>query len=185
MLAIFISTGATYYVISAMLIFFFSYFWVATMFQPTQISEDLKGSGGYIPGIRPGKPTADFLDYTMARLTFAGAFFLSAVAIIPQFLTYTWRETINYQASQFFGGTSVLILVGVLLDLMRQVETQLLQRNYDGFLRKGRIRGRYEGDGTAKSSISSAGGKIVALYVALALLVLIGISVAVYNKFFK
>ncbi len=175
--------GPWHWFIYLILIYFFAYFWVATMFQPTQIAEDLKSSGGYIPGIRPGKPTADFLDFTMSRLTFAGAFFLSAVAIVPQFMTYTWRDTINYQASQFFGGTSILILVGVLLDLMRQVETQLLQRNYDGFLRKGRIRGRYEGDGTKREGISSAGGKVVSLYVALALLILIGISYAIYRKF--
>ena len=177
--------GPWHWLIYLVLIYFFAYFWVATMFQPTQISEDLKSSGGYIPGIRPGKPTADFLDYTMSRLTFAGAFFLAAIAIVPQFMTYTWRDTINYQASQFFGGTSILILVGVLLDLMRQVETQLIQRNYDGFLRKGRIRGRYEGDGTAKTSLSSGSGKIVALYVVLAILILLGISIAIYNKFTK
>jgi preprotein translocase subunit SecY len=175
--------GPTHWLIYLVLIYFFAYFWVATMFQPTQISEDLKSSGGYIPGIRPGKPTADFLDFTMSRLTFAGAFFLSAVAIIPSFLTWNWREIINYQASQFFGGTSILILVGVLLDLMRQVETQLLQRNYDGFLRKGRIRGRYEGDGTKREGVTSAGGRIVSLYVVLALLILIGISYAIYKKF--
>lgn len=177
--------GPLHWGIYLVLIYFFAYFWVATMFQPTQISEDLKSSGGYIPGIRPGKPTADFLDYTMGRLTFAGAFFLSAVAIVPQFMTYYWRGTISPQASQFFGGTSVLILVGVLLDLMRQVETQLIQRNYDGFLRKGRIRGRYEGDGTSRQTLTSGAGRIVILYVALAALILIGVSVAVYNKFSK
>ena len=163
-----------------MLIFFFAYFWVATMFQPTQISEDLKSNGGYIPGIRPGKPTADFLDFTMSRLTFAGACFLSMVAIVPQMMTH--YAQIPYFTAQFFGGTSVLILVGVLLDLMRQVETQLLQRNYDGFLRKGKIRGRYEGDGTLRESASSASGRVVLLYVALAVLVLIGISTAIYRK---
>ena len=177
--------GPWHWLIYLILIFFFAYFWVATMFQPTQISEDLKSNGGYVPGIRPGKPTADFLDYTMSRLTFAGAFFLSLVAIAPQFMTYTWRDTINPQASQFFGGTSILILVGVLLDLMRQVETHLLQRNYDGFLRKGRIRGRYEGDGSARTGLGSSGGKAVALYVVLALLILLGISVAIYRKFFN
>ena len=177
--------GPWHWLIYLVLIFFFAYFWVATMFQPTQIAEDLKSNGGYVPGIRPGKPTADFLDYTMARLTFAGAFFLSFVAIVPQFMTYTWKDTINQQASQFFGGTSILILVGVLLDLMRQVETHLLQRNYDGFLRKGRIRGRYEGDGTARTGLGSSGGKAVALYVVLALLILLGISVAIYRKFFN
>jgi preprotein translocase subunit SecY len=163
--------GPWHWVIYLVLIFFFAYFWVATMFQPTQIAEDLKSNGGYVPGIRPGKPTADFLDYTMSRLTFSGAIFLAIVAIIPQ------------QASQFFGGTSILILVGVLLDLMRQVETHLLQRNYDGFLRKGRIRGRYDGDGSARTGLTAASGRIVILYVVLALMILLGISMAIYKKF--
>jgi preprotein translocase subunit SecY len=175
--------GPWQWLIYLILIFFFAYFWVATMFQPTQISEDLKGNGGYVPGIRPGKPTSDFLDYTMTRLTFAGAIFLSIVAIVPQFMTYTWSDTISYSASQFFGGTSILILVGVLLDMMRQIETHLLQRNYDGFLRKGRIRGRYEGDGTARTGMTAAGGRVVIVYVALAVLILLGISVAIYRKF--
>lgn len=175
--------GPWHWLIYLVLIFFFAYFWVATMFQPTQISEDLKGNGGYVPGIRPGKPTADFLDYTMSRLTFAGAIFLSIVAIVPQVMTYYWSTTIPQQATQFFGGTSILILVGVLLDLMRQVETHLLQRNYDGFLRKGRIRGRYEGDGTPRAGLTAAGGRVVVLYVVLALMVLLGVSMAIYKKF--
>jgi preprotein translocase subunit SecY len=174
------NNGPWHWLIYLVLIFFFAYFWVATMFQPTQISEDLKSNGGYIPGIRPGKPTADFLDFTMSRLTFAGACFLSLVAIVPQMMTH--YAQIPYFTAQFFGGTSVLILVGVLLDLMRQVETHLLQRNYDGFLRKGKIRGRYEGDGTLRESASSASGRVVLLYVALAVLVLIGISTAIYRK---
>ncbi|MDB4947339.1 MAG: secY, partial [Labilithrix sp.] len=99
--------GPWHWAIYAVLIFFFAYFWVATMFQPTQISEDLKSNGGYIPGIRPGKPTADFLDYTMSRLTFAGAIFLTAVAIVPQIMTYIWQIPPN--TAQFFGGTSILI----------------------------------------------------------------------------
>ena len=174
------NNGPWHWLIYLVLIFFFAYFWVATMFQPTQISEDLKSNGGYIPGIRPGKPTADFLDFTMGRLTFAGAAFLSLVASVPQMMTH--YAQIPYFTAQFFGGTSVLILVGVLLDLMRQVETHLLQRNYDGFLRKGKIRGRYEGDGTLREGAGSSGGKVVLLYVALAVLILIGISTAIYRK---
>ena len=122
------------------MIFFFSYFWVATQFQPSQIADDLKKYGGYIPGVRPGKPTADFLDFTMTRLTFAGAIFLTLIAILPSLLSQGLHvPTIT---AQFFGGTSLLIIVGVMLDTMRQVETHLIQRHYDGFLRKGRIRGR-------------------------------------------
>ena len=90
--------------------------------------------------MRPGKPTADFLDFTMTRLTFAGAIFLTIIAILPQLLSQGLH--VPYITAQFFGGTSLLIIVGVMLDTMRQVETHLIQRHYDGFLRKGRIRGR-------------------------------------------
>jgi preprotein translocase subunit SecY len=167
-----LSSGATYYIISAALIFFFSYFWVATMFQPTQISDDLKKSGGYIPGIRPGKPTADFLDFTMSRLTFAGAVFLTLLYVLPGVISRA--VGISAQAAQFFGGTSLLILVGVVLDVMRQIETHLLQSHYDGFLRKGRIRGRFD-------RVQSSGGKvadsstIVLLWVIIAVLTIIGL----------
>jgi preprotein translocase subunit SecY len=156
--------GPFNWLVYAVLIFFFAYFWVATMFQPTQISEDLKGNGGYIPGIRPGKPTADFLDFTMTRLTFAGAAFLTLVAVVPQMLQYFAK--LDYRVSQFFGGTSILILVGVLLDLMRQVETHLIQRHYDGFLRKGKLQGRYDGAGNA----SAPPTKILWIYILLAML---------------
>ncbi|MEG2248568.1 MAG: preprotein translocase subunit SecY, partial [Akkermansia sp.] len=132
---------------------FFSYFWVATMFQPAQIAEDLKRNGGYIPGIRPGPPTCLFLDQTMQRLTFSGSLFLTLIFFIPSLMTVNhWVSPI---VAQFFGGTSLLILVGVLLDVMRQVETTLLQRNYDGFLKKGKMRGRYnhlQGTGVAANS---------------------------------
>lgn len=161
--------GPIHWVIYAVLIFFFAYFWVATMFKPTEISEDLKGNGGYIPGIRPGKPTADFLDFTMTRLTFAGALFLTLVALAPQMLSHFFK--VEPTVAQFFGGTSILILVGVLLDLMRQVETHLLQRHYDGFLRKGRIRGRYDAQGNLATA-AGPGVKMVWIYVALAALII-------------
>jgi preprotein translocase subunit SecY len=178
-LSVTLSTGWVYYVISAALIFFFSYFWVATMFQPTQISEDLKKSGGYIPGIRPGKPTADFLDFTMSRLTFAGAIFLTLLYVMPGIIS-RWVG-ISPQAAQFFGGTSLLILVGVVLDVMRQIETHLLQSHYDGFLRKGRIRGRFD-------RVQSSGGKVassttvVLLWAVIAVLTLIGIAAFIMKK---
>jgi len=130
-------------ILTGLMIFFFSYFWVVTMFQPNQIADDLKKNGGYIPGVRPGRPTAEFLDRTMSRLTFAGAIFLTIVAILPPILTALMG--VPPLAAQFFGGTGLLIMVGVLLDVMRQIETHLIQRHYDGFLRKGRIRGRSEG----------------------------------------
>src|SRR5438046_50858 len=135
-----LSNGWPHYVVLAGMIFFFSYFWVATQFQPSQIADDLKKYGGYIPGVRPGKPTSDFLDFTMTRLTFAGAVFLTLIAVLPSLMSQGLNvPTIT---AQFFGGTSLLIIVGVMLDTMRQVETHLIQRPYDGFLRKVRIRGR-------------------------------------------
>jgi preprotein translocase subunit SecY len=172
-LAITLSSGWVYYLISALLIFFFSYFWVATMFQPTQISDDLKKSGGYIPGIRPGKPTADFLDFTMSRLTFAGAIFLTLLYVMPGIIR-RWVG-ISPQAAQFFGGTSLLILVGVVLDVMRQVETHLLQSHYDGFLRKGRIRGRFDRMQASGGKVASS-TTVVLLWAVIALLTLIGIA---------
>ncbi len=137
-----LSQGTWHYVLYGALIFFFSYFWVATQFQPQQIADDLKKYGGYVPGVRPGQETAKFLDNVMTRLTFAGAVFLLVVAILPQVLSRTLQ--VPDATAQFFGGTSLLIVVGVVLDTMRQIETHLIQRNYDGFLKKGRIRGRSE-----------------------------------------
>src|SRR5256886_17601266 len=106
------------------MIFFISYCWVATQFQPTQIADDLKKCGGYIPGVRPGKPTADFLDYTMTRLTFAGAVFLTLIAVLPSLLSQGLH--VPQITAQFFGGTSLVIVVGVVLDTMRQTVTHLI-----------------------------------------------------------
>ncbi len=122
------------------MILFFSYFWVATQFNPIQIADDLKRRGGYIPGIRPGQPTAKFLDDSMSRLTLAGAVFLTAIAVMPYIMTSQFE--IPWIVASFFGGTSLLIIVGVMLDTMRQIESHLLMRHYDGFLKKGKMRGR-------------------------------------------
>jgi preprotein translocase subunit SecY len=130
-----------YYVLYALMIFFFSYFWVATQFNELQISDDLKKYGGYIPGVRPGQATSDYLHRTMSRITLAGAAFLVVIALLPQMLGNFFN--INPMVSQFFGGTSMLITVGVLLDTMRQMESHLLMRHYDGFLKKGRLKGRF------------------------------------------
>ncbi|AWT59379.1 MAG: Protein translocase subunit SecY [Candidatus Moanabacter tarae] len=132
--------GMTYYLIFGILILCFSYFWVSVMFKPIQIADDLKKNGGYIPGVRPGEPTAKFLDFVMTRLTLFGALALTVIAVFPDWLNFTAK--IPYPVGQFFGGTGMLIIIGVLLDTLRQIETFLLQRHYDGFLRKGRIRGR-------------------------------------------
>lgn len=131
----------TYYVLYTLMILFFSYFWVATQFNEIQIADDLKKHGGYIPGVRPGQATSDFLHRSMSRITLAGAIFLAVIALVPQ-LMGQWFG-INPNVAQFFGGTSLLITVGVLLDTMRQMETHLLMRHYDGFLKKGRVKGRF------------------------------------------
>jgi preprotein translocase subunit SecY len=130
-----------YLALFSIMILFFSYFWVATQFNELQIADDLKKNGGYIPGVRPGQATSDYLHHTMSRITLAGAAFLLVIAVIPQILTNNMG--IPYQVAQFFGGTSMLIVVGVLLDTMRQMESHLLMRHYDGFLKKGRLKGRF------------------------------------------
>ena len=158
-----------YYIISAIMIFFFSYFWVATMFQPQQISEDMQRSGSYIPGVRPGQPTATYLDQTMSRLTFAGSLFLTLIYFLPSLL-YVWGG-LNMVVTQFFGGTSLLILVGVLLDVMRQVEATLLQKNYDGFMKKSRNRSKYS---HLQGGASESSTGLVALWLIIAVFVLTG-----------
>ena len=130
-----------YLIMEAAMIIFFSYFWVATIFNEIQIADDLKKYGGYIPGVRPGQATSDFLHWTMSRITLAGAVFLAAIAILPVIL-YRAMD-VPFDVASFFGGTSILITVGVLLDTLRQLESFLLMRHYDGFLKKGRVRGRF------------------------------------------
>ena len=173
--------GWLHYVFYALMIFFFSYFWVATQFQPVQIADDLKKYGGFSPGVRPGKPTADFLDYTMTRLTFAGAIFLTAIAVLPQLLSQSMQ--VPYMTSQFFGGTGLLIIVGVVLDTMRQVETHLLQRHYDGFLRKGRIRSAQESRSRVGSGPSLSDSTIVWMWVAAGILVIAGVTIYFASRF--
>jgi preprotein translocase subunit SecY len=178
-LAQLLSSGWLHYVFYALLIFSFSYFWVATQFQPAQIADDLKKYGGFIPGVRPGKPTADFLDYTMGRLTFAGAVFLVIIAVLPQLLSNALQ--VPYMAAQFFGGTGLLIIVGVTLDTMRQVETFLLQRHYDGFLRKGKIRGR-SGARPSLGASSVSDTSLVWLYAGLGTLVIAGVTIFLTSR---
>jgi len=127
--------------IYSLMILFFSYFWVATQFNELQIADDLKKNGGYIPGVRPGQGTSDYLHNAMSRITLAGAIFLTVIATIPIILYK--QMGVDQNVASFFGGTSILIAVGVLLDTMRQVESHLMMRHYDGFLKKGRLRGRF------------------------------------------
>jgi preprotein translocase subunit SecY len=133
--------SAVYLILYGLMILFFSYFWVATQFNELQISDDMKKSGGYIPGVRPGQATSNFLHDTMSRITLAGAIFLTGIAVVPIILSQ-WMG-IQQTVAQFFGGTSLLIIVGVMLDTMRQMEAHLLMRHYDGFLKKGRLKGRF------------------------------------------
>jgi len=140
-LAINLMPGPVFYIIVySGMILFFSYFWVAAMFNEIQISDDLKRNGGYIPGVRPGQATTNFLHDTMSRITFAGALFLTVIAVIPLIMAQSME--IPFEVASFFGGTSVLIMVGVVLDTMKQMESHLLTRHYDGFMKKGRLKGR-------------------------------------------
>ncbi len=115
---------------------FFTYFYTAIIFNPVDLADNMKKYGGFIPGIRPGRNTADFIDRTLTRVTLVGAIFLAAIAVLPTFL-YTW-----FHVQFYFGGTALLIVVGVGLDTIQQIESHLLMRHYDGFMKKGRIRSR-------------------------------------------
>jgi preprotein translocase subunit SecY len=132
-------TSWAYNLIFALLIIAFTYFYTAITINPTQMAEDMKRNNGFIPGIKPGKPTAEYIDTVMSRITLPGSLFLAVVAILPAF---AGMFGVQQEFSQFFGGTSLLILVGVVLDTMQQIESYLLMRHYDGLLSSGRIKGR-------------------------------------------
>ncbi|MGZ4202454.1 MAG: nucleoside monophosphate kinase, partial [Thermoleophilaceae bacterium] len=121
--------GAAYIIGESILIILFTYFYTAVTFNPVEQADNLKKYGGFIPGVRPGRPTAEYLDRILARLTFPGSLYLAAVAALPTVLI---NQT---SANFFFGGTSILIVVGVALDTMKQLEAQLMMRNYEGFLK--------------------------------------------------
>jgi len=162
-----------YYTLMSLLILFFSYFWVSVMFKPIQIADDLKKYGGYIPGVRPGEPTASFLDFIMTRLTLAGAVFLTVIAILPDLLLFQLK--VPPRIAYFFGGTGMLITVGVILDTMRQIETFLLQRHYDGFLKKGRVRGRSTSTAVALGEAASEKA-VMQLTTVMVVILLIGLT---------
>ena len=128
-----------YYFVVALLILIFTYFYTAITINPQQMAEDLKRNNGFIPGVKPGKATANFISTIMERITLPGAIFLALVAILPAFAR---MAGVNHAFAQFFGGTSLLILVGVVLDTLQQIESHLLNRHYDGLLKTGRIKGR-------------------------------------------
>ncbi|RPH33576.1 MAG: preprotein translocase subunit SecY [Bacteroidales bacterium] len=123
----------------ALLIIAFTYFYTAITINPNQMAEDMKKNGGFIPGVKPGKKTVEYLDTIMSRITLPGSIFLAIVAILPAF---AGMLGVNNQFAQFFGGTSLLILVGVVLDTLQQIESHLLMRHYDGLMKSGRIKGR-------------------------------------------
>jgi len=129
-----------YTLIYSVLIIFFAYFYTAITFNPADVADNMKKYGGFVPGVRPGRPTAEYFDFIMTRITLPGAIFLAFIAVFPDMLG-AWLK-IPYLIASFFGGTALLIVVGVMLDTMRAVESQLLMRHYEGFLKKGRIRGR-------------------------------------------
>lgn len=136
-----LSYGSTFYTfVYALLIIAFSFFWTAMQFNPVQISDDLKKYGGFVPGIRPGKPTSEYLENVMVKITFVGALAITLIAIMPQIIGELFK--VDFRISQFFGGTGLLIIVGVMLDTMRQVESHLIMRHYEGFVKKGRLKGR-------------------------------------------
>lgn len=138
-MASFLSPGNwTYTLAYVLLIIFFTYFWTATQFHPEQIASDMKKNGAFIPSIRQGKPTQDFLEACMNRITFLGAIFLAALAILPTLVGKILHVDSNI--TYFFGGTSLLILVGVVLDTTKQIESHMLTKRYEGFMRKDKIR---------------------------------------------
>ena len=128
-----------YNLIFAILIILFTLFYTAITVNPTQMAEDMKRNNGFIPGVKPGKATADYIDTVMSRITWPGALFLVVIAILPPFARLFG---ISREFAQFFGGTSLLIMVGVVLDTLQQIESHLLMRHYDGLLKSGRIKGR-------------------------------------------
>jgi preprotein translocase subunit SecY len=157
----FLSYGTPiYYLLQVVAIIFFSYFYVSIIFNPADLADNMRKYGGFIPGIRPGKRTAEYIDRILTRLNLVGALYLSAVCILPEFLLTgfhvaslpwlgpriagafpTWF-TEGVGIHFYFGGTSLLIVVGVAMDTIKQIESQLVMRNYEGFMKRGRIRGR-------------------------------------------
>ncbi|MFL2983438.1 MAG: preprotein translocase subunit SecY [Candidatus Neomarinimicrobiota bacterium] len=129
-----------YWIVFGLMIIFFTYFYTAIAFDPVQVSSTMKQQGGFIPGVRPGKKTAEYIDNILTRVTLPGSIALAFVAIFPYLLMNFMG--INYDLASFFGGTSLLIIVGVALDTLQQIESHLMMRHYDGFLTKGKIRGR-------------------------------------------
>ncbi len=133
-------TSFVYWLVYGTMIVFFTYFYTAIAFNPVDVADNMKKSGGFIPGVRPGKRTAEFIDNILTRITLPGSIFLAIVAIFPYFITKF--TNVSFTFASFFGGTSLLIIVGVAMDTLQQIESHLLMRHYDGFLKGGKLRGR-------------------------------------------
>ena len=140
-MALWLTRGHVFYTITySGLIILFAYFYTAITFNPVDVADNMKKYGGFIPGIRPGKPTAEYFDFIMTRITLPGSIFLAIIAVMPD-LVSAWLK-IPYGVASFFGGTGLLIIVGVMLDTMKQIESHLLMRHYEGFMKKGKLKGR-------------------------------------------
>jgi preprotein translocase subunit SecY len=135
----FIYTSPVYSFFYALMIIFFTYFYTAMAFNPKDVADNMKKQGGFIPGIRPGKQTSEFIDNILTKITLPGSIFLAIIAILPAFVS-AWG--VSGQFAQFFGGTSLLIMVGVALDTLQQIESHLLMRHYDGFMKSGKLKAR-------------------------------------------
>ena len=132
-------TSLVYALLYGLLIVFFTYFYTAIAFNPKDVSDNMKKQGGFIPGVRPGKATNDYIDNILTKITLPGSIFLAIIAILPAFIA---QAGVTQGLAQFFGGTSLLIVVGVALDTLQQVESHLVMRHYDGFMKTGKLRGR-------------------------------------------
>ena len=139
---VFSPTHAVYSVFFAILIIIFTYFYTAISFNPVDVADNMKKQGGFIPGVRPGRATADYIDRILTRVTLPASIFLALIAIFPAILYSMFDEQVSYSLVSFYGGTSLIIIVGVALDTLQQIESHMLMKNYDGFLKSGRIRGR-------------------------------------------
>ena len=139
LLSHFIRDGFVYNSFMAILVILFTYFYTAIAMNPGQMADDMKKNGGFIPGVKPGRKTQDFIDDILSKITLPGAVFLAIVAILPSIARILGVTT---TFAQFYGGTSLLIMVGVILDTLQQIESQLLMRKYDGLMKSGRIKGR-------------------------------------------
>jgi preprotein translocase subunit SecY len=122
------------------MIVFFTYFYTAIAFNPVDVADNMKKQGGFIPGVRPGKKTSEYIDNILTRITLPGSIFLALIAVFPSIVTKF--SNVSYNFASFYGGTSLLIVVGVALDTLQQIESHLLMRHYDGFMKSGKIRGR-------------------------------------------